>query len=48
MKLDKEKCHFLVSGHKHGNVWVKMGDEKACESAKQKLLGMEILILMIM
>ena len=42
MKLNKDKCHFLVSGHKYENVWVKMGDEQIWESAKQKLLGIEI------
>ena len=44
MKLNKtnDKCHLLVSEHKYENVWVKMGDEKIWESAKQKLLGMEI------
>ena len=39
MKLNKEKCHLLVLGHKYENVWVKMVDEKIWESAKQKLLG---------
>ena len=42
MKFNKNKCHLLVSGHKYENVWVKMGDEKIWESAKQKLLGIEI------
>ena len=42
MRLNKDKCHLSVSGHKYENVWVKMGDEKIWESAKQKLLGMEI------
>ena len=42
MKLNKDKCHLLVSGHKYDNVWVKMRNEKIWESAKQKLLGMEI------
>ena len=28
MKLNKDKCHLLVSGHKYENVWVKMEDEK--------------------
>ena len=42
MKLNKDKCHLLVSGHKYENVWVKMGDEQIWESAKQKLLGKEI------
>ena len=39
MKLNKEKCHLLVLGHKYENVWVKMVDEKIWESAKQELLG---------
>ena len=42
MKLNKDRCHLLVSGHKYENVWVRMGDKKNCESAKQKLLGIEI------
>ena len=42
MTLNKDKCHLLVSRHKYENVWVKMGNEKIWESAKQKLLGMEI------
>ena len=42
MKLKKDKCHLLISGHKYENVSVKMVDEKIWESAKQKLLGMEI------
>ena len=28
MKLNKNKRHLLVSGHKYENVWVKLGDEK--------------------
>ena len=42
MKLNKDKSVSLVSGHKHENVWVKMEDEKIWDSAKQKLLGIEI------
>ena len=42
MKLNKDKCHLLVAGHKYKNVWVKIGVEKIWESAKQKLLGIEI------
>ena len=42
MKLSKDKRHLLVSRHKYENVWLKLGDEKIWESAKQKLLGMEI------
>ena len=42
MKLSKDKCHLLVTGHKYENVWIKMADEKIWESAKQKLFGIEI------
>ena len=42
MKLNKGKSHLLASGHKYENVWVKIGDEKIWESAKQKLLEIEI------
>ena len=34
MKLNKDKCHFLVSGHKYENIWAKMVDEKIWEKAK--------------
>ena len=42
MKLNQENCHLLVSGHKHKNIWTKIGQTKICESGKQKLLGAEI------
>ena len=28
MKLNKGKCHCLVSRHNYENIWVKMGDKK--------------------
>ena len=42
MKLNREKCHLLVSGHKHENICAKIGQTKIWESQKQKLLGVEI------
>ena len=42
MKLNQEKHHLLVSGHKHENIWAKMGQTKIWEGSKQKLLGVEI------
>ena len=42
MKLNKDKCHLLVSGQNCENVWVNMGNEKILESAEQKCFGMEI------
>ena len=38
MKLNQDKCHLLVSGHKHETVWAKIGETKIWESNKQKLL----------
>ena len=26
MKLSQDKCHLLVSGHKHETVWAKIGE----------------------
>ena len=44
MKLNQEKCHLLVSRHKHENIWAKIGQTKIWESRKQKLLGVEIVV----
>ena len=42
MKLNQEKCQLLVSGHKHENIWAKIGQTKIWESRKRKLQGAEI------
>ena len=42
IKLNQDKCHLLVSGHKHETVWAKIGKRKILESNKQKLLGVII------
>ena len=42
MKLNHDKCHLLVSGYKHKNVWAQIGDEIIWESNKNKLLGLQI------
>ena len=39
MKLNKEKCHLLFSGHKYENVWVEMGDEKIGKVQNKNYLG---------
>ena len=39
MKLNQDKCHLLVPGYKHGNIWARIGKVKIWESSKQKLLG---------
>ena len=42
LKLNEDKCHLIISGHKFENVWVKIGDTKIWESQRQKLLGVDI------
>ena len=42
MKLSQDKCHLLVFGYKHKNVWAQIEDEIVCESNKQKLLGFHV------
>ena len=39
IKLNQDKYHLLVSGHKHEIVWAKIGKTKIWESNKQKLFG---------
>jgi len=42
MKLNTDKCHLLVSGHKHEHIFVKVGEDTIWESNKVKLLGVTI------
>ena len=42
MKLNTDKCHLLVSGHKHEVTFAKVGDDKIWEKNKVKLLGITI------
>ena len=39
MKLNQDKCHLLVSGHKHETVWANISETKIWESDEQKLLS---------
>ena len=39
MKLNQDKCHLLISGHKYESVWANIGSWKIWESNDQKLLG---------
>ena len=38
MKLNQDKCHFLLSGHKHGMIWANIGQTKIWESRKTKAI----------
>ena len=42
MKMNKEKCHFLVTGHKYEQLYVYMGKHKIWESTSEKILGVQI------
>ena len=39
MKLNKDKCHLLVSGHKFEHLWINVGDTKIWESDSVTMLG---------
>ena len=42
MKLNEDKCHFLISGNINEHLFAKVGDELIWESCEQKLLGVII------
>ena len=39
MKLNQDKCHFLISGNVTEHLWARVGDELIWESAEEKLLA---------
>jgi ribonuclease P/MRP protein subunit RPP40 len=42
MKLNADKCHLLMAGFKHEQVWAKIGNELIWESNEEKLLGVTL------
>ena len=42
MKLNKDKCHLLVAGHKHEMDWAEIGDEIIWKSNEEKLFGINV------
>ena len=42
MKLNKEICHFLISGHKYEHLWINVGRAKIWENNSVTLLGVHI------
>ena len=42
MKLNADKCHFILSGFKHQVHWVDVGKKRIWESYTEKLLGINI------
>ena len=42
MKLNKDKCHLLVAGHRYETLRVNIGETWIWESKNEKLLGLTI------
>ena len=42
MKLNKDKCHFLITGNKHEHLFLKLGPENIWESTNVKILGVNV------
>ena len=42
MKLNQDKCHFLIAGNTPEHLWAKVGQEIIWESSQEKLLGLVI------
>ena len=42
LKLNPDKCHFLVAANTNEHLWLKVGDAMVWETSKQKLLGLTI------
>ena len=42
MKLNQDKCHIIISGHKSEAIWAKIGQTKIWEGKNQNLLGVII------
>ena len=42
IKLNKDKCHILVTGHKYEHIWAMVVESRIWESQSVKLLGINI------
>ena len=42
VKMNSDKCHLLVAGHKFEQIWAKIGTDLIWESNSVKLLGITI------
>ena len=42
MKLNEDKCHFILSGYKHEIIFADIGESRIWEKGQQKLLGVTI------
>ena len=39
MKLNEDKCHFIISRYKHEIMFASIGESRIWEKGQQKLLG---------
>ena len=42
MKLNEDKCHLLVAGHRYETLWANIGETRIWERKNEKLLGLTI------
>ena len=42
MKLNEDKCHFIISGYKHEIMFANIGESRIWGKGQQKLLGVTI------
>ena len=42
MKLNEDKCHFIISGYKREIMFANIGKSRVWEKEQQKLLGVRI------
>ena len=40
--MNSDKCYLLISGHKHEQIWAKIGNDKIWETRSVELLGVTI------
>ena len=42
MKLNEDKCHLLLAGHRYETLWANIGETRILESKNAKFLGLTI------
>ena len=42
MKLNTDKCHLIVAGHRHEYIWARIGGDFIWETSQHRLLGVAI------
>ena len=42
MKLNEDKCHFIIAANTNEHLWINIGNEMIWESKEEKLLGVTI------